>query len=151
MTKLILPIAFLVLSCYATAQSNDKIISEIKTLEQEEVTAILQGDTNKLKSTWAPEFLVNNPRNMISPDRNAVLTAQRSGLINYSVFERIIENVQVQKDVVITMGHELVVSKTDIPGGAKAGVQFKRRFTNIWMKQNGKWQQIARHASVICQ
>jgi hypothetical protein len=48
------------------------------------------------------------------------------------------------------MGHETIVSKNDTPV-AKAGQIFKRRFTNIWMKKNGKWQQIARHASVICQ
>lgn len=48
------------------------------------------------------------------------------------------------------MGHEIFVSRNDIPG-ARAVQIYKRRFTNIWMKKNGKWQQIARHASIICQ
>jgi hypothetical protein len=48
------------------------------------------------------------------------------------------------------MGMETFVSRNDIPG-AKAGLPYKRRFTNIWMKKKGKWQQIGRHASIICQ
>jgi hypothetical protein len=71
-------------------------------------------------------------------------------MIDYSTYEKVIERMQFQKDVVITMGHENIVSKNDTPG-AKAGQIYKRRFTNIWMKKKGKWQQIARHASVVCQ
>jgi hypothetical protein len=103
-----------------------------------------------LKQVWAPEFLVNNPRNDISANRDAVLQTQKSGMINYSTFERVIEQIQFQKDIVITMGHETFVSRNDI-SGAKAGQAYKRRFTNIWMKKKSKWQQIARHASIICQ
>ncbi len=94
--------------------------------------------------------MVNNPRNDISANRNAVLQTQKSGSIDYSTFERVIEQIQFQKDIVITMGNEIFVSRKDI-FGAKAGQTYKRRFTNIWMKKKGKWQQIARHASIICQ
>ena len=119
-------------------------------MEQTVVMAILNADTNTLKQVWAPEFLVNNPRNDISTNRDAVLKTQKSGMIDYSSFERVIEQMQFQKEIVITMGHETFVSRNDIPG-AKAGQMYKRRFTNIWMKKKGKWQQIARHASIICQ
>ena len=100
-------------------------------------------------ATGVPEFLVNNPRNDISVNREAVLQTQKSGMINYSTFERVIEQIQFQKNIVITMGHETFVSRNDIPG-VMAGQIYQRRFTNIWMKKNGKWQQIARHASIIC-
>ncbi len=45
---------------------------------------------------------------------------------------------------------ETYIPRIDLPE-AKAGQVVKRRFTNIWMYKNGKWQQIARHASVICE
>ncbi|WP_345249360.1 nuclear transport factor 2 family protein [Nibrella saemangeumensis] len=131
-------------------QPSARIEAEIRQLEQTVVTAILNADTTTLKQVWVPEFLVNNPRNDISVNRAAVLQTQKAGLINYSTFDRVIEQMQVQGDVVITMGHETFVSRNDIPG-AKAGQPYKRRFTNIWMKKKGKWQQIARHASIICQ
>ncbi|MDP1810386.1 MAG: nuclear transport factor 2 family protein [Sediminibacterium sp.] len=122
----------------------------MRSLEQTVVTAILNADTNTLKQVWTPEFLVNNPRNEISGNRDSVLLTQKAGMIDCSTFERVIERMQFQKNIVITMGHEIFVSRNDIPG-ARAGQIYKKRFTNIWMKKNGKWQQIARHASIICQ
>ena len=149
MVKLLFPV-LLLLPCFLShGQSDVETESEVRKLEQIVVTAILQADTNTLKQVWAPEFLVNNPRNDISPGRDAVLKVQKAGMINYSRFERVIEQIQFQTDIVITMGYETFVPRNDIPG-AKAGQEHKRRFTNVWMKKNGKWQQIARHASMIC-
>ena len=150
MIKLFFLMTFLVVTLSSNGQSTAKSEAEIRKLEQSVVKAILNSDTSKLKQVWAPEFLVNNPRNDISVSRSAVLQTQKSGMIDYSIFERVIEQIQFQKDIVITMGHETFVSKNDIPG-AKAGQSYKRRFTNIWMKKKGNWQQIARHASIICQ
>lgn len=150
MRKLIFLTAFAITTLTTIAQYTAKTEAEIRRLEQVVVTAILNGDTNILKQVWAQEFLVNNPRNDISANRDAVLLTQKAGMINYSSFERVIERMQFQKNFVITMGYETFVSRNDIPG-VKAGQTYKRRFTNIWMKKNGSWQQIARHASIICQ
>jgi len=149
MIKYYFSMAFLISTLLTIGQSTSKTEVEIRKLEKAVVIAILNADTNTLKQVWAPEFMVNNPRNDISTNRNAVLQTQKSGMINYSTFERVIEQMQFQKDIAITMGHETFVSRNDIPG-AKAGQTYKRRFTNIWMKKKGKWQQIARHASIIC-
>lgn len=131
------------------AQNRPDLAATIKALEQKVVEGILAGDTNRLKEVWAPEFLVNTPRNTVAKDRAAVFQHQRAGLIDYSSFERMVEEIMVQGDVVITMGRETFVSRQDLPE-AKAGQAVKRRFTNIWMKKKGKWLQVARHASVIC-
>jgi hypothetical protein len=148
MRLIVFLLVLLNLSFLTQGQSSTE--SEIRELEQKIVTAILQNDTNTLKQLWASEYLVNNPRNSISPNREAVMQTQKAGMINYSHFERVIEQMQFQKDMVITMGYETFVSRNDIPG-AKAGQMYKRRFTNIWMMKEGRWQQIARHASIICQ
>jgi len=150
MRKSFLSIAFLISTLVTNGQTTAKTEVEMRKLEQAVVMAILRADTSTLKQIWAPEFLVNNPRNNISGNRNIVLQTQKSGMIDYSTFERVIEQMQFQKDIVITMGYETFVSRNDIPG-AKGGQIYKRRFTNIWMKKKGKWQQIARHASIICQ
>lgn len=130
MIKMFLSVVFLITTLSVNGQTKEKNEAEIRKLEQTVVTAILNGDTNTLKRVWAPEFLVNNPRNDISINRDAVLRTQRLGMIDYSSFERVIEQIQFQKDIVITMGHETFVSRNDIPG-AKAGQAYKRRFTNI--------------------
>lgn len=132
------------------AQDNSKVEAEIRRLEQTGVRAILDGDTNTLKQIWAPEFLVNTPRNQVTETRDSILLIQKAGMIDYSTYEKVIERMQFQKNVVITMGNETLVSKHDT-GMLKAGQAYKRRFTNIWMKKNGRWQLIARQASLICQ
>ncbi len=149
MVRSFLLLTSILVTFLAQAQSQAKTETKIREREQTVVTAILNGDTTMLKQVWAPEFLVNNPRNDISGNLNAVLQVQKAGMINYSSFERIIEQMQFQKNMVITMGYETFVSRNDIPG-AKAGQTYKRRFTNIWLKKKGKWQQVARHASIIC-
>lgn len=132
---------------YVNGQSYPEIEAVIKDLEQRSVKAILESDTATLKKIWAPEFMVNTPRNDIAENRDAVLVIQRTGLINYSSFTRTIEKIQVQKDLAITMGYETYIPKENLPN---AGQTVKRRFLNVWMKQNGQWKHIARQASIIC-
>lgn len=150
MKKHIFLIAFSISTISIYAQDNSKTETEIRALEQIGVKAILSGDSNTLKQLWAPEYLVNTPRNQITGTRDSILLIQKAGMIDYNTYEKVIERIQFQTNIVITMGHETIVSKNTTPA-AKAGQIYKRRFTNIWMKKNGKWQQIARHASVICQ
>ncbi|MEP7268139.1 MAG: nuclear transport factor 2 family protein [Saprospiraceae bacterium] len=150
MIKSFFSLAFLISTLLTNGQTRAKTEVEIRKLEQTVVMAILKADTNTLKQVWAPEFMVNNPRNDISANLNAVIQTLKSGMINYITFERVIEQMQFQKNIVITMGNETFVSRNDIPG-ANAGQTYKRRFTNIWMKKKGNWQHIARHASIICQ
>ncbi|HMK03021.1 MAG TPA: nuclear transport factor 2 family protein [Ferruginibacter sp.] len=150
MKRFIFIAAFTIAVFAAKAQDNSKTEADIRSLEQTVVNAILRADTISLKKLWAPEFMVNNPRNNISENLDAVLAVQKAGMIDYSIFERVIERMQFQKDMVITMGREKFASRSDMPG-VKAGVEYKRRFTNIWMKKKGGWQQVGRHASIICQ
>ncbi len=150
MTKSVFLIALTISISSINAQDNSKTEATIRALEQTGAKAILNGDTNTLKQIWAPEFLVNTPRNEITGTRDSILLIQKAGMIDYSTYEKVIERIQFQKNIVITMGYETIVSKNNTPA-IKAGQIYKRRFTNIWMKKNSKWQQIARHASIICQ
>lgn len=150
MTKYIFLLACTISIFWANAQDNSKTEAEIRRLEQTGATAILNGDTNTLKQMWAPEFLVNTPGNQVTETRDSILLIEKAGMLVYSTYEKVIERMQFQKNTVITMGHETIVSKNDTRI-LKAGQVYKRRFTNIWMKKNGKWQLIARHASLICQ
>lgn len=147
MKKLSLQVLFLLFIISAWSQDSAAVAKKINELEELSLKAILAGDTVMLKKLWAPEFMVNTPRNNIAADRNAVLEIQKNGLINYSSFTRVIEKMQVQKEVVITMGHETYVPKENLP---MAGQTIKRRFINVWMNRDGQWVHIARQASIIC-
>ena len=147
MKKVLSFFSLLISIAFVNAQNNVSIETLIKDLEQKSVKAILDSDTVTLKKMWAPEFMVNTPRNDVAENRDAVLHIQKTGLINYSSFTRTIEKIQVQKHVVITMGYETYIPKENLP---QAGQTIKRRFLNVWMKQNGQWVHIARQASIIC-
>ncbi len=77
MIKSFFSIAFLISTLLTNGQTTAKTEVEIRKLEQTVVMAILKADSNTLKQVWAPEFLVNNPRNNISANRNAVLQTQK--------------------------------------------------------------------------
>ena len=147
MKKTLILGALLFTFSFIEAQSKSDIENLIRDLEAKSVKAILDGDTNTLKKMWAPEFIVNTPRNDVAENRDAVLLIQKTGLINYSSFTRTIEKIQIQEDVAITMGYETYIPKENLP---QAGQTIKRRFINVWMKKNGQWQHIARQASIIC-
>lgn len=142
--KVCLP-AFILFLCSLVAAAQDRSEeTRIRQLEEQVVQAILRSDTNLMKQLWAPEFLVNTPRNNIANGRAAVLEIQKTGLINYSSFEKTVEQVLIKGAVAIAMGSEWHTFSGN-------SVIIRRRFTNIWMKEGDRWRQVARHASVICE
>jgi ketosteroid isomerase-like protein len=118
----------------------------IRSLEEQERMAVLNEDVAALERLWAEDFIVNNPQNEISADRNAVLDRVRRGLIRYSKFERQIEAIRFNDDIAIVMGSETVVPKSNAADSNRA---VRRRFTNIWRKTGATWRAIARHANAI--
>lgn len=70
-------------SLYVVGQSKAATEQTIRNLEQAEVQAILKGDTATLfNKLWAPEFLVNNPANIVVSKRD-VAALIRTGKLNY--------------------------------------------------------------------
>lgn len=121
--------------------------SQIRMLENEEITAILSHDYARLENIWAEDFMVNNPSNTVIMGRSSVIQRMKEGIINYSAFEREIEKIKELENLVIVMGMETVYPKEGAP---MAGQKVQRRYTNIWTFENGHWIIKARHANVIC-
>ena len=124
----------------------DTLEQEIRKLDLAQAEAILRKDFGALDKLTAEDFTVNNPRGEISKGRETVKGLIRSGVINYASFVREIELVLIYGKTVIVMGRETLVPNENAP---QAGQTVRRRYTNIWMKRNGKWLLTARHASVI--
>ena len=129
------------------AKQHDALEKTIRQLELDESDAVVRSDAAALEKLWAEDFTVNNPQSQISRGRKDVLELLRSGRLRYSSFVRDIESVGFYGDAVIVMGLETIVPTGDNP---KAGQTIRRRYTNIWMKQKGKWLLSVRHANVIC-
>ncbi len=124
----------------------DTLEQKIRKLDLAQAEAILRKDFQALDELCAEDFTVNNPRGEISKGNEAVKELIRSGVINYTSFVREIELVLIHGKTVIVMGRETLVPNENSP---QAGQTVRRRYTNIWMKRNGKWLLTARHASII--
>ncbi len=143
--------AFLILCpTFVLAQDSkkpkDTLEQKIRKLDLAQADAILRKDFQALDELYAKDFTVNNPRGEISKGNEAVKELIRSGVVNYASFAREIELVLIYGKTVIVMGRETLVPNENSP---QAGQTVRRRYTNIWMKRNGKWLLTARHASVI--
>src|SRR5262249_16917136 len=120
--------------------SNESTTKEqILQLELEMSNAMLHGDVATLGRLFAEDFAVNNPLNQIF-DRQQVLDAVAAGRINHMELESEFELIRIHGDVVVVMGSERVVD---------SGPEFGRRYTNLWMKKDGRWQLFGRHAHVV--
>jgi ketosteroid isomerase-like protein len=130
-----------------SAKSNDKLREEIRKLDLAHAEAILKKDTTALKNLIADDAVTNHPTNKIVKERDGIFELIRNGTINYSSFVREPEEFLFFKDMVVVMGHETLTQKSKTDGALQT---INRRYTNVWMKRNGKWQLSIRHAHIVC-
>lgn len=122
--------------------------AEVRKLEEQERQAVLKKDTAALRKIWDRHLIVNAPSNKVVLSGEDAVARPVITEMSYSSFTREIEQILVRGDVVFCMGNEIIMPASDDP---KEGQEIKRRYTNIWMKQNGAWTLVARHASIICE
>ncbi len=145
MKKLLTVIIFF---CIGSLYAQDKDIeAEIRRLEQVEAQAVVSKDTATLLKLWDKDYVVNSPQNKIvfagknAADRPVMQRMKAS-------YTKEVEQIIIRGNFVFSMGGETIVPAGDDP---QAGQIVKRRYTNIWEKQEGGWKLVARHANIICQ
>lgn len=118
---------------------------EVRRLMAEEVEAFEHQDPKTLARLWSDDFVVTNPLNKFVSKRQ-VLGMVESGFLGIPHLDRQIEYVRVYGDTVILAGGETVVWGGKMPNAGKTEYL---RFTAVWMKQDGRWQEVARHANIV--
>jgi uncharacterized protein (TIGR02246 family) len=129
----------------ATNTGADAPKDEIRRLSAEEVNAFLKNDRAAMARLWSDDFVVTNPLNKFVT-KQQVLGMVDSGFLVIPTFERQIEYLRVYGDIVIVAGRESVIWGGRMPNVGKSE---NLRFTAVWMKQGGRWQEIARHANIV--
>jgi hypothetical protein len=119
--------------------------AEVRRLSDEEVQAFLRRDPDTMGRLWSDDFVVTNPLNQFVTKRQ-VLDLVKSGVLIITSFDRQIDYVKVYGDTVVLAGRETVLWGGKMPN---AGRTERLRITAIWMNQQGRWQQVARHANVV--
>ena len=126
-------------------KQSDALEKEIRKLDLAEAEAIQKKDFQALDKLSSKDFTTNSPRNEIVRGKEELKDLMRKGVINYASFVREIEEVLIYEKTAVVMGRETIVTNEN------ALQTIRRRYTNIWMKRNGKWLLTARHANIICQ
>ena len=136
-----------VVALTAETSEDSRTEEEIRGANVEEVQAFLHNDPKTMARLWSDDFVVTNPLNKFV-NKQQVLGMVESGFLVITSYDRHIEYVRVYGDTVIAAGSETVVWGGKMPN---AGKTEHLRFTGIWMKQRGRWQEVARHANIVPQ
>jgi len=139
--------AFLAAVQTTAAKTDEENSAEesVRKLSQEEVEAFLHKDADAMSRIWSDDFVVTNPLNKFV-NKQQVLGMVRSGFLVITSFQREIEYIRVYGDTVILAGSETVVWGGKMPNAGKTD---HLRITAVWMKQQGRWQVVARHANIV--
>jgi uncharacterized protein (TIGR02246 family) len=143
---------FTAVSLLAAAQispaSGDRQAEQaVRQASDQEVQAFLRKDLKTMAQLWSDDLVVTNPLNKFVT-KQQVLGMVQSGFLVITSYDRGIEYARVYGDTVILAGRETVVWGGKMPN---AGKTEQLRFTAIWMKQQGRWQEVARHANIVPQ
>jgi len=90
--------------------------------------------------------MVNAPRNVVVPNRDAVLEGFRAGIASYDRYEQTRDTIRVAGDQALVMGSETVrPAGEDAP---HAGQTVHRRYTHVWESTDAGWRLAMRHAHI---
>ncbi len=135
-----------VAQCFPTS-ADSQSEQQVRQASDEEVQAFLHSDAKIMARLWSDDFVVTNPLNKFVT-KQQILGMVQSGFLVITSYERRIEYAHVYGDTVILAGSETVVWGGKMPN---AGKTEQLRFTEIWMKQQGRFQEVARHANIVPQ
>lgn len=109
---------------------------------------IVAEDATAQQRFMHPNYIVNAPSNRVLRKEQLVAMLANGQMASES-FARTIEATSITGNVGIVMGHETVTPAA----GSQLGKQFgskalARRFTNVFLWENGEWRFLARQATI---
>lgn len=136
--------------CFAVpCFSADMSESSLRAADAEQMRIIVDGDAKAQAAFMHPNYILNGPSNRVL--RKAVLVDMLAkGRMASDRFERVIEGTAITGNVGVVMGREVVQPRAGSELGEKFGTRpLNRRFTNVFIFENGRWYFLARQASVV--
>ncbi|MGH8306636.1 MAG: nuclear transport factor 2 family protein [Gammaproteobacteria bacterium] len=130
----------------SSASSNDnQITQQIRQLNTEEVNALMANNAKTLARLWSDDFVVTNPFNKFLT-KPQVLSFVGADKIAFKAYNRQIDYLHVYGNMVVVAGTEIVAWSGHM---SLAGKTSELRFTSVWIKQDSRWQEVARHANIV--
>jgi hypothetical protein len=111
--------------------------------------AVATADLEAIAAISHPNLRVNAPSNRILT-RDDLVRRVGSGDILNEIFDRVPETVVITGDVGVVMGHETVFPGANSEQARMYGRKtLNRRYTNVFVREGGRWLHLARHANII--
>ena len=128
------------------AHAADSWEADIRAVEEKHRQAFLAGDVPAMEKMFSDQFVVNSPRNTVI-GKDELLGMVRKGVLTISEFTQDIDRITRIGDDVFVMGADRVVYVAPSPNAGKTD---RRRFTDVWRLEGGRWVFIARQATLLC-
>lgn len=131
----------------ASDASNEEIRKEVLQMEEERSQALLKGDVDALRSLYSDQVAYCTEHGkVLTLDQHLANIKDRKQVFHSLVHKDVKVHVFPDGTVAVT---GLSVSDVRYPG-QKADPR-PRRYTNVWMKQDGKWRCIVHYETPVDQ
>jgi hypothetical protein len=143
------PLIALLLAAPVSAQQTVSDARALAALDARQKDMVARADIDGLAALASPDLRINAPTNRILT-RDQFIAMMRGGQIGAEAFERSVESATVSGTIGIVMGHEIFTpTATSELGKTYGALPLKRRYTNIYVLNDGQWRWLARHANVL--
>jgi hypothetical protein len=120
----------------------------LRMVDERQRQLIAARDAAGMRNLAHPNLRINAPTNQVLTGQQ-LTTMMASGEVAAEQFVRVPESVIITANVGVVMGHETFTATADSASGRMFGaVPLKRRYTNIYLHEGGRWRFLARHANV---
>ncbi|HWK54305.1 MAG TPA: nuclear transport factor 2 family protein [Hyphomicrobiales bacterium] len=130
----------------AASWDDDPAVQEVLAIRRQAIVALTTTGPTPESERYSSTFVANSPGGGVV-NGEQMQAAFASGNVSYADVEMKLDYAGSHgPDVVVLMGEEIVVPGA---GSRNAGQRIRRRFTDIFRKENGEWRHDVRHSSVI--
>ena len=145
-----MPLSALLVSLLISACSSGGISeSSLRAADAEQMRIIVEGDAAAQEAFMHPDYLLNGPANRVL-GKPVLVERLARGEMASERFERTIEGISITGNVGVVMGSEVVRPAAGSTLAEKFGERdLARRFTNVFLFEDGRWRFLARQASVV--
>ena len=150
MRGLTIATVLLLLGC-ASVPPQEDAEGTLRSVDEQQRQMVAAANVAGLERLAHPNLRINAPTGRVLT-RDQFLSMMRSGQIGAEQFDRIAEMVIITGDQAVVMGRETFTPTAQSELGRTYGaVPLQRRYTNVYVREAGRWRWVARHANVVQQ
>ena len=123
--------------------------ASLRAADAEQMRIIVQADAEAQQTFMHRNYMLNGPSNRVL-HKDVLVDMLAQGKMGNDFFERVLEDLAITGNVGIVMGREVVHPTPESELGLRHGDKvLNRRFTNVFLFEDGKWRFLARQATIV--